>query len=1398
MGGRPAAGSVGGEVTERAIGAAPLAAAEPWKVRLARVIGLAEGEGGRAARLLGLVFAMSSALVLLKAAQSGIFLSSYPRTTIPWAFAASAVTLATSSMASVPLAARLGPSRLATLTLTLSAAVVIGLRVLLATNVPHVPFVLYVAIEAIAGLLLIQVWSVVSEATNARSAKRLLPVAGIGGTLAWTVVGLMSPGLVHLVGAAGLLVIAPALLLFTAGLVLAVARFDLGDQAERGQRRVSAITEWGRGFEFLRRVPLMRIAVSLSVLALLTEQLMDYLMMSAASDRFPEPGSCASFFGAYYGITAALSLLVLLGASGRLLAWLGASGSLLVTPVITVAIAAAAAVHPGFFLVVALRASDRVLKQSMWSSAMEQTQTPLPVLRRAQARALSRGVIAPAAYAVAAVALALVPGHVHIRWLAVLTLGGCAVMAALISRYVRVTYEAALRHAIDDRRLDLDAGGHVNLDADACRALTDEMFGEDEGRSSMAAELLRASRAPMAREALVAALAHPLAAVRATAIEALAARNERPAADAIAARLGDPDVLVRHAAARALFELDATTDVVTASLEAATRDLDAHVAAAARVAAVATKDRAGARRGTALLPLLEEGDVLAVEVLRALSTASSHEPAVQEKLAALLATSVPVGVRREALRAATRLRVTPLLPQLMGLLDDPAVGAETAERLATWGDDSIASSLEKAPVESARRLASTLALAPRTSATLFFRLLSHADGTVREEASRALGWAESRGSQPVARALVEPLLDREIATAYRLYAVLGGLAHDDGTPDWEIADSFAFLGGEVERRIAGTKKRILRLLALGGSRKVVRAVEFGLRRPTPTSLAKVAELLDVALPPRLARRVVPLFERLSLRDRVAAARRLGVLPEDALGDPLAALITLDDVHLVDAAAFTYGERFRDRFPARYDDKVIPLFERMTFLRSVPLFGELSGEDLRLVAEMVEELTVEPEHVLFAKGDPGDDLYFVVRGLVAVRDGDVEIATFGEREFFGELAVLDREPRSADAVTAEISTLLRLRSADLAELMARRPQIQEEILMVLVRRLRHATEGLTSRRSPSSPRALLLAGGGLARVARGLEHGRSARRVRTRARGEHLPGAHARATDAAFAALFPPGQSRRLVPALGELDAELVARTAVAMLLAATSQELVGLVGRAGVRRVRRREVPRPATAVAAAEVARPSVGSERVLHALVALNAVVRGPPELTAGASTPLFALEASDVERVRPVGRRRLAAPAVEVAGGLELREVGLGPLAVRGAGRHARFPHLGVREAGDAERPLLARVAQRFSRALAGLVVRGGELAVRVVLGQVVAGRAVARAAGAVLAHRGRGDRSRSARRRRGDRSRGARRRRRGRRMGGGGPTGEEKRRGEGVASPERHEAHAYPAEARKRVS
>ncbi|MEM9068456.1 MAG: cyclic nucleotide-binding domain-containing protein, partial [Myxococcota bacterium] len=149
------------------------------------------------------------------------------------------------------------------------------------------------------------------------------------------------------------------------------------------------------------------------------------------------------------------------------------------------------------------------------------------------------------------------------------------------------------------------------------------------------------------------------------------------------------------------------------------------------------------------------------------------------------------------------------------------------------------------------------------------------------------------------------------------------------------------------------------------------------------------------------------------------------------------------------------ERFVDRYPelAKRHQPMVPIYERMRFLRSVPLFRDLSGDDVLRLAEKVEQVEHQKGDVVFAKGDPGEEMFLVVRGRVAVVDGGVTLAEMGEAEFFGELALLDYQPRSADAVCQEDAQLLRLRGADLEELMTRRPGAMREIVRVLAHRLR---------------------------------------------------------------------------------------------------------------------------------------------------------------------------------------------------------------------------------------------------------------------------------------------------------------------------------------------------------
>jgi CRP/FNR family transcriptional regulator, cyclic AMP receptor protein len=94
--------------------------------------------------------------------------------------------------------------------------------------------------------------------------------------------------------------------------------------------------------------------------------------------------------------------------------------------------------------------------------------------------------------------------------------------------------------------------------------------------------------------------------------------------------------------------------------------------------------------------------------------------------------------------------------------------------------------------------------------------------------------------------------------------------------------------------------------------------------------------------------------------------------------------------------------------------------------------------------------------VFSKGDLGDSMYIVVSGRVRVFDGDKTINYVGEREIFGELALLDPEPRSASVEAFEETGLFRLDRDTLFELMTDNIGVVSGIVQVLCQRLRRMT------------------------------------------------------------------------------------------------------------------------------------------------------------------------------------------------------------------------------------------------------------------------------------------------------------------------------------------------------
>ena len=132
------------------------------------------------------------------------------------------------------------------------------------------------------------------------------------------------------------------------------------------------------------------------------------------------------------------------------------------------------------------------------------------------------------------------------------------------------------------------------------------------------------------------------------------------------------------------------------------------------------------------------------------------------------------------------------------------------------------------------------------------------------------------------------------------------------------------------------------------------------------------------------------------------------------------------------------------------------------LKRVPLFSDLSEVEIARFAEVTREREYPKNSVILFEDDPGDALYIVSSGQVKVvligEDGrEVILSVLGDGDFFGEMALIDDEPRSAHVIAMKDSQLLVLRRDDFQLQLRDHAQIALKLLRELVQRLRRADE-----------------------------------------------------------------------------------------------------------------------------------------------------------------------------------------------------------------------------------------------------------------------------------------------------------------------------------------------------
>jgi ATP/ADP translocase/HEAT repeat protein len=1058
------------------------------------------GEGRKTALLFSHLLLASSVFVLGRTVRDTLFLSRYPLEALPWMFVAYGVASAITVAIYGVVAGRMNHERAIATWCGLGMVTYLGTWGLVKSKVAWIYPVFYVWSEVFANLAISQFWALANDLHDPRTAKRLFGTIGSARVLGVIVVGLLAGSIVHALGTEQLLFVLVGLLAAVAVLAQRSGREPRPVRHEKAHR-----SKKDRPKAPLVRDPyvLALSAMLLSAFAALTVG--DYQFKAIAQATYRED-ELASFFAFFYAATGVISFVFQLFVTPRLLGRYGVGLGMLVMPVVFGSACVLLMGAPSLFVASVMKFADNGLQYTIHDTTLQALYVPFQSDLKKRARALLDAVVKPFAYALGGIVLILLAKPLGAVWLSVVTAAFVVAWLACVPS-VRVRYGQRLSNTLHVGGLGAFTSEPV-LDASRRKALHSAL-GHSEAPLVLAAlDELGTELGPEATQALTRLLRHRDATIRVAALTRLAGLPAAEVAeedkDAVHSALGDPVPEVRGAAALALARLredDAVPQISPLLDDPSDMVRSATLSGLLSHCGFEGAMVAGTRFGELLGSRDPEDREAAARALGAIGRTGAR------RLIPMLEDPEP-NVRLAAAVAAYDVRDARLVPALIRQLRDPRMRNACGSALWAIGRPAIEPLV--AVLEDPERPREVRLAVPRILRRIplpetYARLRERAqdpDSFIRLAVFTALSKMRKRLSmRPEHLDVVRGWVEREIRESLRLALHYARVKSSIGTP---------LLDEAVEVSQARGIRRVLRILELRYGGEPIRLVKE--RIDDPARRANALEVLDSELEPALRAVVMPFLDDEDIDDK---ARRYGV-SVSASGDdmlesrlananpytvlvaldaarihkrPLAApaarrllshpsalvregalhtLAQLDRVH--SQAALELAVDDADPRVARWarqlaqkltavevvEGPMLPMLstvEKLLVLRATAMFAKLRGDDLAPLAHVAEVVSYAAGDIIFDEGEAGDALFVVVRGMVAISKGERILTRLGPSETFGEMSVLDEQPRSANARALVDSELLRIGSEEFAELLHEQVEIAEGVIRVLSKRLR---------------------------------------------------------------------------------------------------------------------------------------------------------------------------------------------------------------------------------------------------------------------------------------------------------------------------------------------------------
>ncbi len=903
-------------------------------------------------------------------------------------------------------------------------------------------------------------WGLAGLACNTRQAKRLFPLFGVGGIVGLMTGSLLTPLLVNLIGSEYLIFVW-AMALFTTFFIaqrMAATRIQPAEVSATDKRQAGLAEELKQGFDYVRNSPLLRWMSLAAVLFAVLYYALVFPFAGAVVAEFPDENAVASFLGIFQGIATGLAVVASLFFANRLYARFGFMTTILVYPIIYLVGFSVTVVSASFTALVLFRLVQIFWSEGVSEGANQAMFNVIPPDQRESSRAFIRGIANQLGISVAGVLLLLGNRILPSGYLFIAGLLAAAVTIYFVWQ-ARKAYGPAVVAALRAGQSHIffseeQPFGGFQQDANAVNVAVAGIHSQEVAVRRVAADILGRLSIPEATHAVVGALDDDDPSVRAALLKALSSSNSSTALLDVASFLQDPDAEVRLQAIKTLSDLAEYPLGLKTFLRPSLSDPDTAVRcqAAGKLLKIAPDPEAEAMLVTLAKSESQTGEGIAGRII-ALEALAAYGGQIAYQIAVDGLRDPSPAIRRASAKLIAQIDAEQcLVPLQISLGDeDELVRQAAAEALGHIGSAALDVTLQAL---NSPRLENGALLA------LQYLPASRAANKIREYAEdkieRALFyhdlWRQCRG---FIASQQEHLSGKNTAMKQQ---------------DLEISSLLADLL-EIKARTYATHS--LRATGVIGNQEAIFLAIENLNSPITSQQANALETLDSVGDSSKVRRLFPLWETADPPGAPSDNRWLETLLED--NDPwlraCAAMVTtkldnqlyksrLDQLAKEDpdplvresAQLPSNGEACMDTL------QTLSTMERILFLRRVPLFATLPVSDLKQIAAVAGERAFGDGSIIAEQGEPGDVLYIIISGEVAVTavSADGEKKELGLRhsgDFVGEMAIISDETRMASLTAkGELRTLC-ISQNQFKEILQLRPEASLAVMSVLCARLR---------------------------------------------------------------------------------------------------------------------------------------------------------------------------------------------------------------------------------------------------------------------------------------------------------------------------------------------------------